>query len=152
VAYLWVSCARCQAKFLTSRYVRMYRVIIYISNTLIKLMINLHNTHHKVIAKLYSFTLRRKTTDKHDRSEISLDTGDSQFERPVPSSPYTQQPARGSIDAKNELGVKGRRKLTWVLHIVVCRLILNFIGLWCLRIDDRTFESWKSLTIMESRI
>jgi len=55
-------------------------------------MINLHNTHHKVIAKLYSFTLRRKTTDKHNRSEISLDTGDSQFERPVPSSPYTQQP------------------------------------------------------------
>jgi len=30
---------RCQAKFLTSRHVRMHRVIFYISNTLRKLMI-----------------------------------------------------------------------------------------------------------------
>jgi len=27
-------------------------------------MFNLHNTHQKVIAKLYSFTLRSKITDK----------------------------------------------------------------------------------------
>jgi len=30
---------RCQAKFLTSRHVRMHRAIFYISHTLIKLMI-----------------------------------------------------------------------------------------------------------------
>jgi len=40
--------------------------------------INLHNTHQKVkklIAKLYSFTLRSKIPDKNNRSEISLDSG-----------------------------------------------------------------------------
>ena len=36
----------------------------------------IYTTHiQKVIAKLYSFTLRSKITDKNNRSEISLDTG-----------------------------------------------------------------------------
>jgi len=33
------------------------------------------------------------------------------------------QPVHGCIDAKNELGVKGRRKLSRTSHIVVSRLV-----------------------------
>jgi len=66
------------------------------------------------------------------------------------------QPVHGSIDAKNELVIKGRRKLTRVLQSFAYKLFLdpseNFLLLYRHRIDVRTFESWKSLNTVELRI
>ena len=74
---------------------------------------------------------------------VSRVRGQSQFGRPI-------QFVRGSIDAKSELGVKGRQKLTRAPHIVVS-------GFWArlktsYDYDVRIFESWKSLNIVELRI
>jgi len=62
------------------------------------------------------------------------------------------QPVCGSIVAKNELGVKGRRKLTWAPRIVGSRPVCKLHMMWRHRIDVRNSQSWKSLTIVELRI
>ena len=65
------------------------------------------------------------------------------------------QPVNRSIDAKSELGAKGVQR--WLGRAVACIYSFpypsaNFIWLWHHRSDVRTFESWKSLTIVEIRI
>jgi len=57
------------------------------------------------------------------------------FPRPGTKSVWAPPPSQcmGSIDAKSELGAKGRRKLIW---------------LWRHRIDARSLQPWKSLTIV----
>ena len=66
------------------------------------------------------------------------------------------QPVHGSIDAKNELGIKGRRKVSRAVQSLAYKLFLdpseNFLWLWRHRINIRTFESGKSLNTVELAI